>query len=623
MIRPCRPPLRGRRARVAGGLALLVLALPAALPAALPLAPAGALAAVGPKCVPTQLNASDVVPGTSLAVSPLPGSYDASPQTQISMLGAPAGAITGLSVRGSASGAHAGTLRGYSQGDGASFVPATPFRPGEVVTVRGTVTSAGTPTPFTFAFAVAQPDALAPEPVHHPAGDPNAKQHFRSRPDLEPPAVVVTAHSPQAAAGDIFTDPANGPGPSGPMILDGSGQLVWFDPIPSGEESTNLQVQQLDGRPVLTWWQGYVPPQGFGIGEEVIDDGSYRQLMRVRAGNGYHADLHDFHIGPGDTAVFTVFNPIACDLAPYGGQLAGAVTDGVYQEVDLRTGLVRREWHSIDHVPLSASYNRLADGSLHWPFDFFHINSVDETPEGATLVSARNTWALYEIETAGGRVRATIGGKQSTVALTPGAVTAFQHDAELRANGTISVFDNGGLPKVHAQSRALLVAVNPAARSGSVLAEFVHPTPLLAGSQGDVQLLANGDEFVGWGSAPYFSEFSATGRLLFDAHMHGTYGSYRAYRLPWTGAPAHGPAIAAVAARAGAAPTVYASWNGDTRTGSWRVLGGSSRHLHAIATAPRSGFETAIALHAAATYVAVQALAPDGSVLATSAVVRG
>ena len=62
------------------------------------------------------------------------------------------------------------------------------------------------------------------------------------------------------------------------MIFDETGTLVWFDPLPSGIEATNLQVQTLDGSPVLTWWQGYIAPQGFGQGEEVIADTSYRQI---------------------------------------------------------------------------------------------------------------------------------------------------------------------------------------------------------------------------------------------------------------------------------------------------------------------------------------------------------
>ena len=96
--------------------------------------------------------------------------------------------------------------------------------------------------------------------------------------------------------------------------------------------------------------------------------------------------------------------------------------------------------------------------------------------------------------------------------------------------------------------------------------------PLAAGSQGDIQTLENGNVFIGWGAEPYFSEFSASGQLLYDAHMHGTYQSYRTYRFAWTGAPSDAPAIAAT--KTAAQMTVYASWNGDTRTASWQVLAG-------------------------------------------------
>ena len=81
----------------------------------------------------------------------------------------------------------------------------------------------------------------------------------------------------------------------------------------------------------------------------------------MHAGNGYKADLHDFHITPQGTALLSVFDPIDCNLSGVGGPSGGAVTDSVFQEVDLRTGLVRREWHSLDHVPLSESYSTASD----------------------------------------------------------------------------------------------------------------------------------------------------------------------------------------------------------------------------------------------------------------------
>src|SRR5437879_13555403 len=63
------------------------------------------------RSTPAHLNASALLPGTSVAVSPLPGSRDASAFTQVSFLGAPAGALSSIGVSGSRTGRHEGTLR--------------------------------------------------------------------------------------------------------------------------------------------------------------------------------------------------------------------------------------------------------------------------------------------------------------------------------------------------------------------------------------------------------------------------------------------------------------------------------------------------------------------------------
>ena len=580
------------------------------------------------RCEPTMLNRSAVLPGTSLAVSPLPDSYDATPRTQISLLGAPVAALSDVSVSGSQTGRHSGRLEAYSQGDGASFVPSQPFSSGETVTVRGKVkNAAGQTQAFAFHFVVAQLDALKYAAPGKVAADAGAEQSFYSRPELHPPSLVVTAHSPQPNTEDIFYAPYSGPGQAGPEIFNEAGNMVWFDPLPFGIEASNLQVQQLEGKPVLSWWQGYIPPQGFGEGEEVIANSSYQQILHVQAGNGLKADLHDFHITPQDTAVLTVFDPIDCNLSAEGGPRGGAVTDSIFQEIDLRTGLVRREWHSLDHVPLSDSYSSATPTSTEWPFDYFHLNSIDQLGDGNTLISARNTWTLYELNTLTGQVLLRVGGKHSEVKLGPGAATAFQHDATVLGNGTISVFDNGGVPMVHPQSRGLVLTVNPRAKTDTVVAEYEHPPALSSGSQGNIQMLADGNAFVGWGAEPYFSEFSASGQLLFDAHMHSSYQSYRSYRFPWVGTPTGAPAIAAGAAHAKRPVNVYVSWNGATQVTSWRLLAGpSAARLAPVATAADAGFETAIATPGGvgpSTYVAVQALEASGSVLGTSRTIKG
>jgi hypothetical protein len=582
---------------------------------------------VGPRCVPSALNRSAVLPGTNLAVSPLPESLDASTATQISLLGVPVRELSHVQVSGSRTGAHTGRLEGYSQGDGASFVPSKPFQAGEVVTVSG---HEGAPAKaFSYRFTVAEQDPLPHSPVAiATAAKPTEVQHFHTRPELQPPTIAVTTPAaPAAAPGYVMVTPYSGPGQVGPLIFDNSGQLVWDDPLPYGTEATNLQVQSYEGQPALTWWQGYIPEQGFGEGVEVIDSTSYHQTV-VRAGNGYVADLHDFHITPQNTGLLTVFNPIRCDLADWRGPADGDVSDSVFQELDLATGLVRREWHSLDHVAPSDSYSSPSPADAQWPFDYFHLNSLDPQANGTMLISARNTSTLYELAAGSLQVVERIGGRHSTVKVGPGAETAYQHDATLLPDGQISVFDNGGVPKVHPQSRGLLLSVNPQTGTDTVVAQFTHPQPISAGSQGNIQSLPGGAFFVGWGPVPDFSEFSSSGQLLFDAHMPTGEQSYRAYRLPWAGFPTEPPAIAVAAAssKSGAAGAleVYASWNGATQVASWRVVGGSSTKAFAVvASAPRTGFETTLTTPGLEAYVEVQALAANGSVLGTSKVAKG
>ncbi len=382
-------------------------------------------------------------------------------------------------------------------------------------------------------------------------------------------------------------------------------------------------MQEYEGKPVLTWWQDPITSGGHSGAGLVIADSSYREIAVVRAGNGYQPDLHSFTITPQGTAFTTVYDAIRCNLSAEGGPANGAVADTLVQEIDLRTGLVRYEWHSLDHVPLSASYMPATPGSPTSPWDFFHINMIDPQADGDILVDSRNTWAAYEVQAGTGQVAWRLGGKQSSFAMGPGAAPAWQHDAVLQPNGTVTLFDNGATPKVHSQSRALVLALNPQSLTATLLSSFNHPAPaLVAASQGDTEPLSNGNIFVGWGQEPYFSEFQPNGRLLFDAHLPAGYQSYTAFRFPWSGAPVQAPSITVRPAGRGAA--VYLSWNGATAVAQWRLLGGrTTRTLTALGTTARRGFETSLTLTAPPAYVRAQALSASGQVLASSAIARG
>jgi hypothetical protein len=628
-----RPPVR---ALLAGLTSLALLAAVTGVLALSSAHSAGPRKLVAPSCVPPRLSVSAALAGERVTVSPGPETRDASATTQISMLGVPAGELSQITVRGSRTGPHPGRLLAYSQGDGASFLPERPFAEGELVSVHAELTQSGHVIRFAWSFTVAVRDhpGSSSAAVVGVAKNPSATgsapvdyRSFHSRPGLRPPDVTVSSQA-RTATGDIFLAPYAGVGQYGPMVLDPHGELIWFKALsPPGTRAGNLRVQQYEGKPVLTWWQDPLIADGSRTAGDVVANSAYQTIAVVRAGNGYQPDLHEFQITPQDTALITVYDAIDCDLAPFGGPHDGAVADTLMQEIDLRTGLVMYEWHSLDHVPLESSYSSPAPTSRADPFDYFHINSVKVELDGDLLVDSRNTWAAYDVDPKTGRVRWELGGRHSSFRMGPGTATAWQHDAIQLPQGPITFFDNGASPRVQPQSRAIEVALDMQDMTATLLRSYGHRSPLVADSQGNLQVTQEGDWMVGWGQAGYLSELAPSGQVLFDAHLPADWESYRAFVAPWSGRPTQPPAIAAVgAAAAHPAITVYASWNGATEVAAWRVLAGATPQTltPVVGSAAKTGFETAIPLPAGAAgpYVAVQALDSAGAVIGVSPTVK-
>ena len=584
------------RRRLAASLAAVVLI------AALGLALALTLAA----------GESTAGPPDPVTVSPVPGGRWAAPEGEISLRGLPVDRLGAIEVSGSDSGRHTGRLETHFDGEGASWVPDEPFAPGEEVKVSTDLTIPGA-RDGDYRFWVSRPATPPPpRPAERPGGP---VQRFRSRPDLTIPAVRVRVRKPEASPGYVFIAPKRGSGLDGPTILDSAGKLVWAREAPPETQVADFRVQRHGGQPVLTWWEGETTV-GVGFGEGVVLDQDYRELLRVRSGNGYEADLHEFLITPRGTALLLIYAYVNADLTSVGGPEDGVAIDGVVQEVDLGTGRVLFEWHSLDHIALDESHWPLPEDPREEAYDYVHLNSIGIDADGALLVSARHTWAAYKIDQRSGSLRWRLGGKQSDFELAPGAEFAYQHDVRRRPDGAITLFDNAAsqAPQPGKRSRALALELDGEDRTARVADEWVHPDRLLSETQGNAQVLPNGNVFVGWGSQPAFSEFTPDGRLVFDARIAEGNDNYRAYRGAWTGWPTTRPALVVNGRE------VVASWNGATGVARWQLLEGPRRSaLRAVGGAQaRRGFETALAIPAGARYVAARALGPRGRGLGES-----
>jgi hypothetical protein len=552
-----------------------------------------------------------------VTVSPLPGTGDANPATQISFLGGPGTKVAAVRAVGSISGGHTGKLEAYSTGTGESFLPSQPFSPGEKVTVTARVTQGGSSSTVHTSFSVAFQVASAQTEFPNNPGSTADVQHYLSAPTLTPSTVHVTT-PPRAGAtpGDFFLAPYQGTGSPGPMIVDQTGSLIWFHPLPAGESATNFEPQTYEGHTVLTWWQGRILKLGFGQGSDVIYSASYKPIRRVRAGNGYSADLHQFSLTPQGTAWLDAFDPVELDLTSSGGSAHAVVNDSIVQEVDVKTGLVMWEWHALGHIPLRDSEAPMPHTTSNW--DYVHINAIDPGPDGL-LLSARNTWTIYDVDMHTGAFIWRIGGKFPSFKRGPGTFFYWQHDARWEPGGMVSVFDNGSSPAEEKQSRGLVLDPNTKTKTVTLVKQFTNPNQtLLTSSQGDMLPLPGGNWLMGYGGLPNFTEYDSAGNVLFDATLGPKVQDFRTFITPWSAQPATAAQIAAQASASGSV-TVEASWNGATTVASWKVLAGSSASsLSAVASAPRAGFETTITAHTSAPFVAVAAIGSAGQTLATS-----
>jgi len=354
--------------------------------------------------------------------------------------------------------------------------------------------------------------------------------------------VLVRAGSDSGHAGngngDIFLAPqSEGQYANGPEIVSITGKVLWFRQLPAGTFATDFRTQTYQGKPVLTWFQ-----DGANGGEDVIYNARYQQIATVRPADGYAPDFHEFLITPSNTALILADTPGTANLTSLGLSAHQPVIDGVVQEIDIKTGKLLFQWDSAGHVPYSDSHAPMPQPGQPW--DWFHINAVHLDTDGNLLISSRFTWTIYKVNLRTGAMMWQLGGKHSTFAIkaapgqeldSAGEIFAFQHDPEALGGNVYTVFDNesDGQQALYPSSRAVTIRLDQATGTATLIKSVNQPEGLTAAATGSAQTTKNGDLFVSWGALSYFSEFSPSGKLLFNARLPIGAATYRAYRLPW------------------------------------------------------------------------------------------
>ena len=276
----------------------------------------------------------------------------------------------------------------------------------------------------------------------------NGAYSFVSAPALHPPKVKanIPTATGQLAPGYImmanFYDLTTSPmvGQSGPLILDDNLQPVWFQPVPKNVVASNLTAQTYKGQPVLTWWQGVVSDTGATqSGEDIIVNQHYQTIATLKGQDGWVITLHELVIS-GNDAWVTANKDIPMNLSRYGGPADGVLDDSAVQEYDIATGKLLYTWDALDHIALTDSKTQPPPNGFPW--DAYHVNSINLVGASGFLVSMRNTWAAYMVDAKDGAIEWQLGGKGSTFQVPADASFEWQHDVQLHGGSIVTMFDD-------------------------------------------------------------------------------------------------------------------------------------------------------------------------------------
>jgi hypothetical protein len=240
-------------------------------------------------------------------------------------------------------------------------------------------------------------------------------QTFKSSPH-EPPSLKISK-SGLTSPGYLFFDQSWDAHQYSVFIMSDSNELVWQSPP---GDLKGFRVQKLDGKPVLTYFNGLGVPEPFGWGYGIIQvlDESYQSIYNVSVTNdNYKAlgsidsssfvswiDMHENTITSDGTMLVTGYNVTQADLSSVGGPKNGWIADSLFYEIDVKTNEILFRWSALDHIdqiPLEnvQPFYPIRDWGHNSisPYGYFHINSVDKFQDGTYIISSRYYCSLFKI----------------------------------------------------------------------------------------------------------------------------------------------------------------------------------------------------------------------------------
>jgi len=318
------------------------------------------------------------------------------------------------------------------------------------------------------------------------------------------------------------------------MILDSTGKVVYYKPIPLIVNTSDFKIQQNGDITYNYHAQFYRMDSNFNIIDSILPK------------NGVTIDTHDFQILPNGHYLFIGSELVKMDLSAYKyfnkgttyGSKNASVKCGVIQELDENKNVVF-EWHCKNYY----SFADVDPFFLSSPdnVDWNHMNAIALDKDGNILLSVRHFNEITKINRKDSSIIWRLGGKRNQFKFTNDSIMFFgQHDIRRINNGNITLYDNGRVEGPFHASTAKEYVLDEVNHTATLAWKYIQDSTLYSTGLGNVQRLSNGNTLVDYGdyikSNIIFSVVNTAGSKVFEITSNDSLLSYRGFNyftLPW------------------------------------------------------------------------------------------
>jgi hypothetical protein len=350
-----------------------------------------------------------------------------------------------------------------------------------------------------------------------------------------PPALLqltLNAAHPWSGGGYLLAGIST-PGAAGfAVAFDSAGALRWYREFEGGLGFGDFK-QQPNGNftAFLGETPGWLPSYGRFV--ELTPGGDI--IGEYSAGTPFYTDNHELleTEGPdgGPRLHFFGYELRIVDLSAFGGSPTALVAGHVLLR-QTASGSSEFMWNAWDHLTLDEWIEEPSSLKQNANIDFDHPNSLDFDLDGNYIISFRSLAQVMKLDARTGDIIWRLGGlkNQFTIANDPLNGFSGQHCVRVLPDGHLLMFDNGWR-HTPPESRAVEYAIDPVAKTATMVWEFRHSPTIFTGFTGSVQRLRNGNTLVGYAAAGHVTEARPDGTVAWEGDILVGGQPYAGYRM--------------------------------------------------------------------------------------------